>query len=283
MAFDRLARTRSAIAAAVVLAACLGCTRPSRQPREVPPGTPSLTVMSFNVNYGLAGDPATVAAIRAAGVDAVFLQETTPRWESALRRELTSEFPHMEFRHSPGAGGLAVLSKHPFEGADYIASPSGWFPALRIVLDAPFGPLQVLQVHLQPPISDSGSVVSGYVTTRSVRVKEIEVFARALRPGIPALVVGDFNEGHDGQAVAALHRLGMQSTLREYDPYRKTWRWQTSVGTLTRTLDHIFYGPGLAPVEARVVAAGRSDHLPVLATFILCGPKEQESAAPGSC
>ncbi|MFH1150780.1 MAG: endonuclease/exonuclease/phosphatase family protein [Actinomycetota bacterium] len=45
------------------------------------------------------------------------------------------------------------------------------------------------------------------------------------------------------------------------------WRWQTSVGLITHRLDHIFYTPQLVPFDARVLQAGRSDHLPVVAEF----------------
>jgi hypothetical protein len=56
-----------------------GEPRPARAAREPEPGEPHVRVLSWNVNYGLAGCPQAVAAIRAAGADLVFLQETTPR------------------------------------------------------------------------------------------------------------------------------------------------------------------------------------------------------------
>ena len=252
------------ICAVLALAAC---ARPTRLPRSPDPDRAVLRVMSYNVNFGLAGDVDTLEAIREGRADVVFLQETTPAWERCLRSTFARAYPHVAFRHSGGAGGLAVLSRHPFSTASYIKSPYGWFPAWRVVLRSPLGPLQVLQVHLRPPVSDGGSLVSGYFTTGSFRRREISFFASDLKPGMPTLVLGDFNEDHGGDVVQHLKRKGLRSVLEEFHPRKTTWRWQTSVGQLTHTLDHILYSSQLTPLNAQVLQAGRSDHLPVVALF----------------
>ena len=183
-------------------------------------------------------------------------------------RRLSDRYPHMAFRHSGGAGGLAVLSRRPFAELDYVTSPGGWFPAWRVVLRTPLGRVQVLQLHLRPPVSDGGSFVSGYFTTPKFRRMEVEHFTRCLDARLPTLVVGDFNEDRGGRALRYLRDHGLKSVLPEYQPDATTWRWNTSLGIrLTHTLDHIVYGPRLEPLEARVVRAGRSDHMPVLAVF----------------
>ena len=243
------------------------CARPTRSPRNPDPGKPVLRVMTYNVNFGLAGDGDTLDAIGKGRADVVFLQETTPAWERALRRSYGRRYPHMAFRHSGGAGGLAVLSRHLFTTASYTRSPFGWFPAWRVVVQSPLGPLQVLQVHLRPPVSDSGSFVSGYLTTGKFRHREISFFSTDLKPGLPTLVVGDFNEDHGGDVVEHLKKKGLYSALEEFHPRKDTWRWQTSLGKLTHTLDHILYSRELKPLDCKVLEAGRSDHLPLVAVF----------------
>jgi endonuclease/exonuclease/phosphatase (EEP) superfamily protein YafD len=257
---------RAAVTLAIVVTAA--CARPERGPRPPTPGRPTVSVMTYNVNFGLAGDPDTIAVIRDAGADVVVLQETTPRWEDHLRRELVGIYPHMEFRHAGGAGGLAVLSRHPVTaGASLPAPAGGWFPAWVVVVDSPLGPLQVLAVHLRPPISDGGSVASGYVTTRSVRVDEIASHLTALDDALPTLIVGDFNEDKDGRALAYLRRRGLRSALPQFHPRADTWRWTTSVGTIHHQLDHVVHDDQLVPIDATVVPGGRSDHLAVLVTL----------------
>jgi endonuclease/exonuclease/phosphatase (EEP) superfamily protein YafD len=242
------------------------CAAPCAVKSPALPG-PELTVLTYNVNFGLSGDPSTLAAIRGLNADMVFLQETDLAWERALRQALSSVYPHMAFRHSDGAGGLAVLSRFPFRPEEYLPSREGWFPAWRVVVESPLGPVQVLQVHLRPPVSDRGSWISGYFTTGDFRRREMEVFAAHLKPGLATMVVGDFNEGHGGKAVQLLRRRGLRDALRERCPDATTWHWQTSVGQITLPLDHLFYSADLVPRETRVLHAGRSDHFPVVATF----------------
>ncbi len=227
---------------------------------------PSVTLATYNVNYGLAGDAATLAAIEALDVDAVFLQETTAAWESHLR-PLASRYPHMAFRHMGGAGGLAVLSKRPFVEKDYVHPDGAWFPAWRVVIDTPLGPLQVVNVHLRPNISDGGSVLSGLFTTPAERRREIRHYIATLESALPAVFVGDFNETADGLAVQELAALGMRSALREHGGPQHTWHWQTSVGELRKQLDHVVYDERLVVTRAEVVFSGRSDHYPVVATL----------------
>ncbi|MCC6680934.1 MAG: endonuclease/exonuclease/phosphatase family protein [Phycisphaeraceae bacterium] len=250
-----------------------GCSSATRQPRPMPPGVNSLTVMSFNVNYGLSGDPTALQLIRDANADTVFLQETTQQWQAAIERELNDLYPHMSFLDSRGAGGMAVLSRTPFAVRRVIPSPSDWFPAMHIVLLTSLGPVHVLQIHLHPPVSETGSFVSGYLTTSQKRLEEMQAYLQALDPTLPSLVLGDFNESDGGQAAKLLAERGLINALKQYDRYQNTWRWQTSVGTLKQTLDHIFYDPvGLDSLDVHVIEAGNSDHYPLVATFILPQP-----------
>lgn len=252
--------------AAVALAGCSGGTR---VPRRVAPGEAHLKIMTYNVNYGLEGDPDILRVLRESDCDAVFLQETTPGWEQVLRAELSGRFAHMAFKHWSGAGGLGILSRLPFEDRVLIEPPpDSWFPAWLVLLHSPIGDLQVLNVHLHPPIDQHGSVVSGYFTTSDLRLGEIKHFSAHLQEGLPTLVVGDFNEGRYGEAVRFLAAAGLQSGLPEFDPSRHTWRWQTSGVTITSQLDHIVYSPQLDPLKVWVLSAGSSDHLPVMGIFV---------------
>ncbi|MFP4600888.1 MAG: endonuclease/exonuclease/phosphatase family protein [Persicimonas sp.] len=267
-------RTSCMLLALLTLILAASCANP-RARSEPAEDQPHLRVMTYNVNYGLAGDAETVEAIRQGGAGVVFLQETTPAWEQVLREQLGGDYPHMVFRHCCGAGGLAVLSKFPLQAAEYMQAPEGgWFPGWRVLVDSPIGQLQALNVHLRPPVSDSGSVVLGYFSTGEVRRRQIEGFWRKIDPGLPTLVVGDFNEDTGGDAVEFLATRGLQSVLPEFEPAADTWRWQTSLGQLDSRLDHVTYDRRLRALDARALQAGRSDHLPVVATFVASEAEE---------
>jgi endonuclease/exonuclease/phosphatase (EEP) superfamily protein YafD len=227
-----------------------------------------IRLLTYNVNFGLAGDQTNIAAIRDAAADLALLQETNAGWEQALRRELTAEYPHMMFKHRGGAGGFAILSRLPIVESEVIPpSADGWFPAGRIVVTTGFGLLQALNVHLRPPVSDGGSFVSGYFTTPGVRLQEMQSFVRRLKPGLPTVVAGDFNEESDGEVTKYLANEGLTSATARLAPGTPTWRWKTAVGTIQRQLDQIAHNALLEAVSLEVRPAGRSDHLPVLAVL----------------
>jgi hypothetical protein len=52
----------------------------------------------------------------------------------------------------------------------------------------------MLNVHLRPQVTDDGSFVRGHLVTGPNRRREITRHLRALTPGIPAVIAGDFNE-----------------------------------------------------------------------------------------
>jgi len=263
-------------AALVVALLSSGCSHaPERVPVEPGP-RPALRVMTYNVNYGIAGDGPTLAAIDAGKADVVFLQEINKPWEASLRATFGGAYPHMAMYPRGGAGGIGVMSRLPIRAQQLIAreETNGWFPALHLVLDSPLGALQVLVVHLRPPVSDGGSFVSGHFSAPAIHEKEIVRFCQSLDRNLPTMVVGDFNEEEDGRAVAYLASDGwkMKSALPQFAPDRPTWRWPTTFHTFERRLDHIIYDGRLEPLSAEVLDAGRSDHFPVVGVFVLARP-----------
>lgn len=80
---------------------------------------------------------------------------------------------------------MGLLSRYPVVSLQHLDSVGGMFFAWRVVLDTKLGRIQVLNVHLRPPISDGGSWVVGYFSTRDNRLREIENHAAALDPKLP--------------------------------------------------------------------------------------------------
>ena len=222
-------------------------------------------MLSYNVNYGLAGDPSGLAAIVDAHVDVVLLQETTPEWEQALRSSeaVNAAWPHIRFHHCCGAGGLAILSRWPIEALEILEPPVGpdaWFPAARAVIATPAGPLELLDVHLRPPVKTAEQGwISALSSTPAVRQAEIEHYLPSLDPTLPTIIAGDFNEGDGGSALDTLESLGFIDTLVQLRVRGPTWRW----GGLRARLDHVLVDSRLEPVHGQILDAGRSDHLPL--------------------
>lgn len=241
---------------------------PERRSHGGPTRRPDLTVATFNLNFGLAGDPDTLEALEALEADVVVLQETNPAWERSIRERLSERYPHQRFVSSDWpAGGAGVLSRHPLRRFRVSDSPVGWFPAIGVVVAAPAGDVQIIGLHLKPPVSAGGSVIAGYFSTPAERRTEMEAHLQTLLDAdSPAIVAGDFNEARGG-GLAVARAAGLVDALR--GDRTPTWRWPVGPFVVRQKLDHVLYGPGLTCLDARVVEAGRSDHLPIVARFVL--------------
>ncbi|MBA2544386.1 MAG: endonuclease/exonuclease/phosphatase family protein, partial [Deltaproteobacteria bacterium] len=181
---------------------------------------------------------------------------------------LGATYPHHHFEHTHDqwlAGGLGVLSRWPIIKIDTLTEGGGPFFAWRVVVDAPGGPLQALDVHLRPPMSDGGSWVVGYFSTRGARQREALAHVAKLDPALPALAVGDFNEEDEGMAIGVFVERGFTNALPLFHPSATTWQWPVGDRTLRFRLDHILHDKRFRAVNAGVVDAGRSDHAPVWA------------------
>ena len=228
-----------------------------------------MRVMSYNVNFGVAGDASTIDVIASAQPDVVFLQETNEVWQRALVARLGSVYPHQRFTHPETwpAGGMGLLSKYPVVALQHLDSVGGYFFAWRVVLDTKLGRIQVLNVHLRPPMSDGGSWVVGYWSTRSDRLREIENHIAALDPKLPTIILGDFNEEGDGRAVELLKDRGYGDALPQFVGKTRTWEWPVGSITLRFQLDHILHDAYFVPVTGAIVEGGRSDHKAIWVDF----------------
>lgn len=225
-----------------------------------------LRILSYNVNFGLAGDIAGVRAIGNAKADLVVLQETNPAWESALIGTLGRRYPHVRFADPDGmpAGGLGVMSRFPIVALDTLPSDGGFFFAWRIVLDTNLGRIQLLNVHLRPPTTDNGNWVVGLFSTRGDRLRELTKHLAALDPTLPTVIAGDFNEEGNGLALGRARERGYTDAIAQHAGTAPTWQWRLPTGmTLTYQLDHILYDARLTVVGARIEQTGRSDHKPI--------------------
>lgn len=272
----------AAVMVVVALVACTGIAPLVVTAWTSPPGAPpipgrapgALRVMSYNVNFGGAGDPETIAAIARAAPDIVLLQETNDRWEAALLTALP-QYPHHRFtppRTRWRAGGMGVLSRYPITTLEELPSINGPFFAWRLVFDTPEGPIQVLHVHLRPAISDGGSWVVGYFSTRDDRERELAWHLARLDPTLPTLLAGDFNEELDGHAMRLAARLGYTDAVAPFEGGKRTWEWPVGPFTLRFQLDHLLHDAHFEPNAAGVVGAGRSDHKAIWADLARVTP-----------
>lgn len=242
------------------------CGPPPLEPRDPTPGLPHFRVQTYNVELTEYSDESTVDAVGAADADVVALQEVTPEWEDVLRERYSDRYPHMLFETDGGAGGLAVLSKYPLVDRGLLLGPGDWHPAWHVVVHTPMGPVQLLDVHLRPMFSGGGGAAKSYLTAGDDHQSQVELYTDDCTD-LPTLILGDFNESPDGDAVKWLEGQGFRNALPLFHPGQETWRFRSVGNQLGETIDHIMFDDAFEPLNAYVEVQGDSDHIPVVAHF----------------
>jgi endonuclease/exonuclease/phosphatase (EEP) superfamily protein YafD len=139
-------RERRCVGGLFVALASIGCARSARpEPatRAALSADEALTVATFNVNFAIAEDAATIAAVQRIDVDVLLLQETNARWERSLAPWIAERRLHARFWRSERlpAGGAGVVSRWPISDERSVDSAVGWFQAHRFNVRAPRGAL----------------------------------------------------------------------------------------------------------------------------------------------
>ena len=255
-------------AASAALACCTicGCGKRPLEPRDPTPGVPYFRIATFNCDDKEESDPATIEAVGETGADVIALEEITPAWEANLRARYGKQYPYMAFRPN-GAAGLAMLSIYPISEPQLLPAPNGFHPAWYTSVKTPAGWLRVLTVHLHSPDVGGLSSVSALQSLPGQHVEEMQDFTASAFDGGPTIVLGDFNEGPDGAAVSWLEDRGFDNALPLYHPGQFTWRHASVGNQFEQDLDHILFNGWLEPLNAYVIEAGNSDHIPVVALF----------------
>jgi endonuclease/exonuclease/phosphatase family metal-dependent hydrolase len=165
------------------------------------------------------------------------------------------------------------MSRFAVRDGGWHPGPNGWHPSWYHLVDTPHGTVSILNTHLRNATGQNGDTVQSYLRTGEDHLFEIKQETERCTTVFPTVVVGDFNEGTDGAAIRYLEQTGYRDILPLYHPGQPTWRYKTSVGgQFTQTLDHILFDSSFEPLNAWVVNAGDSDHLPVLA-HLEAGPQ----------
>ena len=245
-----------------------GCGLFGRAPRAPQPGAFHFTIATYNLNSDDGANPRTLDAIGMAEADIVCLQEITELWRMAIERRYRSSYPYRFFKVDEGGGaaGLGILSRFPIRDGGWHAGPNGWHPAWHHLVDTPNGTFKILNTHLRMATGQHGNAIQSYLRAGADHEFEIRCFLSKNKDAVPTLVVGDFNEGPHGSAVRYLEGVGFQNALPLYHPDEPTWRYRRwFVFQFTQELDHILIDGSFEPIDAWVVRAGASDHLPVVA------------------
>lgn len=239
-------------------------------PNATPPIPRDLRVVTYNTLVATEGVDHVTHLIDHTNPDIVVLQEVFPERENTLRGIYDDAYPHMIGVQTGGVGGVMVLSRFPVTDViDVGGSGESARNTAVVVIDVDGQPVQVVPIHLTSPCPSCGPSVSDRLDSEGER-RQAEVFAilRALRPGVPVVVAGDFNSNDRSGPYRRLSRAGFE------DPHRAqgsgpgfTWPNDGPVGPMIR-IDWVLTRQ-LIPIDAWVMDGGPSNHRPVVVDLAL--------------
>ncbi|MGE3919552.1 MAG: endonuclease/exonuclease/phosphatase family protein [Gammaproteobacteria bacterium] len=232
-------------------------------------------IATYNINFGetykITAPQKTLKAIKAINADVILLQENTSAWSSYFKMHLKDLYGYQYFKPYHNGGGMGFLSKYPLTTEWYGHSHIGWDPAWIVSVNTNIGKLQILNVHLTPPLitpTNVGFLFRGGFITPDIRYREMQFYKHQLKPHMSTIIAGDFNEGNSGKAVKYLQSQGFKDAIVRGNIRGCTWTWYIGLLKLCNLYDHIFYTQALELHDVNVLRAGDSDHYPASADFV---------------
>lgn len=231
-------------------------------------GEGALRVVSFNA----AGEPwaaeRLIARVAEWRPGVVAVQECTDRVAEAFGR--------LDGWVQRRDGQLCLLSRFPVRSAEVMdrsrfdlvrdAGIGGTSAAVRYTLDAPGGPVQLVNLHLETPrkglegvLRNDNSRVEANAIARGI---ESRVVARwAVQEQLPLVVAGDFNLPVESR----IYRESWGAFTNAFSRAGRGFGFTRFNGWIRVRIDHVLAGPGWRVERAFVGPEVGSDHRPVVA------------------
>lgn len=222
-----------------------------------PVAAPPAEVMRLataNLNYL---NPTVLGAfdeIDTASPDVIVLQEVTPQgWAALEASSVVEAYPHRVLDARPGVQGSVILSRWPLEGdVRWI----GEWPMTEARVETPRGMITIVNVHVVPPLSSSGS----QLWARQLE----ELHELAAGHAGPLILAGDFNATDQHKGIARLDASQLTDVFDEVGSgLGATWPAGRFRLPLLR-LDRVYVSADIEAVAVRTGRALGSDHLPVI-------------------
>jgi endonuclease/exonuclease/phosphatase family metal-dependent hydrolase len=251
----------------LTIALCLfaGCvTSPRKAP--TPPAirhTPSseLSVGTYNIFIGTRDVTHTVAVIRRMDADIVALQEVSPENAVVLGRELSRTYRYRYF-----SSGLGIVSRFPLRHPHFERSRHGINGFLFAEVATPRGRLQIANLHLDPlriwTAPQKLTLPLQVGRQHEIHRDELDQAMANLRPGLPVILLGDFNRASNA-AIDKLRAMGFEDSFATVTPHadRNSTLHFSVLGFRTgRRVDFIFHDHAFHTLCSEVLPGRPSDH-----------------------
>jgi endonuclease/exonuclease/phosphatase family metal-dependent hydrolase len=247
--------------------------------RKCPEGSPKIKIGTYNVFVGTRNLEKTATVIRAMNADVVALQEVLPLAANTLDREFSREYRYRYFSR-----GLGLMSRLPLRNIRSERSERGINGFVFAEVQVGGRRLQFANVHLDPlRLWTIGGIVAlpyqlccGH---RQIQRAEVAQIAAHLRPGVPTIVAGDFNNTDD-HALEEFQRMGYVDTfaaIASKPDGVPTLHIRLLGLRLGRRIDFILHDKQFGTLDSHLVSGRPSDHDAVVS--VLCWPRRIDASA----
>ncbi|MBL8047112.1 MAG: endonuclease/exonuclease/phosphatase family protein [Chthonomonas sp.] len=231
---------------------------------------PELKVLTWNLRHGERGMNSIVAELRRIDADVLLLQETHQgELGDSPFQVLREKLPEYNF---VGGEETMILSKLPIRESRVnelpLASHRRFVPQAEIEFEGKV--VTLYSVHLlnglRPDwLKGPSGLPRKLDHAEKQRWDQIKAVDGAIRAEGPVIIGGDFNTLPRG----AIYQHFADRYTDAFAAAGRGLGWTFPDYFLTARIDYLWSSPELVPVEANVVGARASDHLPVLAKYIL--------------
>ena len=245
--------------AAFVLPLYLGSPAPAGS------GSPTLTVMLFNINTANRDHAGVLQEIEAKAPDLLFVQEVNREWlgvmETGLAEyDLVQAEPRSDnfgiacFVRRSSAWPMQVTGSRVYDPTLGIAQ----VPAIEVDLDYDGRPINVLSIHPLPPVS------LAYARGRDATLEAAGKWS--VEQTAPHVIVGDLNATPWSTAFRDLQSAG--GLVNSQVGFGRSPTWPAGLGSLGMIpIDHLLHSDELTTVDRQIGNARGSDHRPLIVTL----------------
>lgn len=232
------------------------------RPATTAPAAEPLSVLAFNVQYDSPHPERSLDLIDTESADLVCLTEITPAFAAALQKRLGTRYPHHVVHTASGTWGVGLWSRVPLTDAAIVEQRPHRMPGAIATVRLRGKRVRVACVHLFPPGAqrNRASLVQAMGENAQLRKEQARSWTTRLGSG-PALVMGDFNEGPDGEALRIFQSAGFVNGCPNCTP---TFPGPSSPWPALVQIDHVL-ARGIHVSDGGTVRGGGSDHFAIRA------------------
>ncbi|MBE9585787.1 endonuclease/exonuclease/phosphatase family protein [Mucilaginibacter sp. JRF] len=231
-----------------------------------------IKVLSANVYQDNTEFQKLLDQIKSVDPDVIFLLETDPKWETAVK-ELETAYPHMLKAPLPNTYGLLFYSRFPLSDArvNYLIKED--IPSIEAIVELPSGvKVQLWGLHPEPPVPGE----SLYSTAKDKELMKIALKARD--SDMPIIVFGDLNDVAWSYTTTLFGKVSDLLDVRKGRGFYSTF--SAKHWFLRFPLDYIFCSAEFGLVQMRRLPYNGSDHYPIFTHLIFNKRLEQVQDGP---